>query len=174
MSTTLDGLRFERSIDQLTRKELEVVDHLSRHKTSKEIATALGIRENTVDKHILSVREKWRTRDRKDTARAYLSLEGTQGGGKNLPPQFSPRDDCGAGPPDALSELPTSTVFRLSDVLAPEQFDLSDDVAPGGLEALDSRFGKAWRIGAILLITVLLVVVMLGGLAIAQAVTTLL
>jgi len=36
----------------LSRREIEVLEHVSRGETSKEIAAALGIRERTVNWHV--------------------------------------------------------------------------------------------------------------------------
>lgn len=157
----------DRSLGQLTAKEREILAHLAQHKPSKQIGLDLGIGENTVNKHISAVREKWHTRDRYETARVYLSL--LENRDEIHPPQILPRDEYLITSPDALPDLPRSTQFRLSDVLASEPFEFRDEVAPEGLEALDARFGKAWRIAAIPLLALALAMVLLCGLAVAQA-----
>lgn len=160
------------SLDQLTPKERKVLEHLAQHKTSKQIGLDLGITENTVNKHISAVREKWGTRDRNETARLFRQL-GTEGD-ENHPPQILPRDEYLIFHPEPTTDLPQSTQFRLSDVLASESFGFSDEAAPEGLDALDARFGKAWRITAIPLMALLIGLVLLCGLALAMAFTELL
>ncbi|MFN6935824.1 MAG: response regulator transcription factor, partial [Tsuneonella sp.] len=147
------------SIEQLTAKEREVLAHLAQHKTSKQIGLDLGISENTVNKHIAAVRTKWGTRDRNETARVFILLH--EEGSENHPPQFLAGDEYLITSPDAVSDLPRSTQFRLSDVLASKPFEFPDQVAPEGLEALDARFGKVWRIAAIPLLALALAMVML-------------
>lgn len=160
------------SLDQLTPRERGVLEHLAQHKTSKQIALALGITENTVNKHIAAVREKWGTRDRNETARLFLQLDAE--GDENHPPQILPRDDYLIIHPEPTSDLPQSTKFRLSDVLASESLGFLDEAAPEGLEALDARFGKAWRMTAIPLTALLFGMVLLCGLALAMAFSELL
>jgi len=61
-------------LENLTPKQVEVLDLLLMHRTTKEIARELGIAPNTVDQRINAVRDKWGTLNRKDTARLYGQL----------------------------------------------------------------------------------------------------
>ena len=61
-------------LSDLTEKQIEVLDLLLQHKTTKQIARELAIAPNTVDARIATVRDKWGTVDRKATARVYAHL----------------------------------------------------------------------------------------------------
>jgi len=160
------GVPCDCSLEQLTNKQREVLEHLASHKSSKQIALDLGIHENTVNKHLTAVKEKWGTFDRNETARVFVRLAH---GVRNHPPQFPSSDDYLIDHPEALADLPQSAEFRLSDVLASEPIRFPDSFAPVGLEALDARFGKAWRIAAVPIAAVLLGMVMIVMIAITQA-----
>lgn len=159
------------SLDNLSLREHEVLEHLASHKTSKQIAIDLGVTENTVNKHIASVKAKWRTADRYETVRAFRALVE---GDKIHPPQIPSRDEYLIEVPDAFADLPRTAEFRLSDVLAKEPFRFPDSFAPAGLEALDARFGKAWRIVAVPVVAFLIGMVMMVMIAITQAMNELL
>lgn len=167
MNVKSQTLELDRSLEQLTAKQRDILAHLAQHKTSKQIALDLGVTPNTVDKQIKLVRAKWHTRDRNETAQVFIHL--SDDGAENWPPRFLARDEYLINSSDIAPDLPRSTQFRLSDVLASEAFEFPDQVAPEGLEALDARFGKAWRIAAIPLLALALAMVLLCGLAVAQA-----
>jgi len=59
------------AVPHLTEKQREVLDLLLDHKTSKEIAQALGISPHTVDQRILFARQRLGARSRSDLARLY-------------------------------------------------------------------------------------------------------
>lgn len=61
----------------LTEKQVEVLDQLCLHKTSKEIANELGISRHTVDQRISSIRTKWEIATRKEVVRIYRELKET-------------------------------------------------------------------------------------------------
>src|SRR6188768_4307779 len=63
----------------LTAKQREVLDLLIEHKTSKEIARALGISPHTVDQRIFFAREKLGVTSRGEVAVAYRRLVGVSG-----------------------------------------------------------------------------------------------
>ena len=79
-----------------------------------------------------------------------------------------------AGQAVTVADLPISSRFRLADVLAREPIAIPDRFAPSGLEALDQRFGRTWRIAAIPAIGILLGIAMLVGVAIIQVLNELL
>ncbi len=64
-------------------------------------------------------------------------------------------------------------MFRLNDVLLSGDFGDWNTPAPKGLQALDERFGKAWRVAAIPLTALVLGMFALCMLALAQALTKL-
>lgn len=159
------------SLEQLSEREREVLLHLAGHKTSKAIARELGIHENTVNKHLAAIRAKWGTFDRYETAQVFTQL--SKGDGIH-PPQISSGDDYLITGAEDLPDLPATSRFRLSDVLARGSAGFPDTFAPSGLEALDRRFGRAWRIAAIPVIGILLGMAMLVGVAIIQVLNDLL
>ncbi len=62
-----------RLLDDLSPKQLEVLELLCRHLTTKEIAHALALAPNTIDQRIGAIRDKWGTTNRKETLRLYQS-----------------------------------------------------------------------------------------------------
>ncbi|MGX7953541.1 response regulator transcription factor [Tsuneonella sp. HG249] len=165
VQTTFGSRTSDRSLQQLSDRELDVLAHLAGHKTSKAIARDLGIHENTVNKHLASIRAKWSTTDRYETAQVFTRLSE---GDEIHPSQIPSGDDYLIVPSEPVADLPDSAHFRLSDVLAPEPFGFRDSLAPKGLEALDRRYGKVWRIAAIPIIGILFGMVMLVVVATAQ------
>lgn len=154
-----------RSIDELTAKQVAVLELLTGHMTGKEIARALGITPNTVEKHLKAVRARWGTGNRQETARVYREL---RDGGQKIPPQILADDDLRNLPPMAGQGLPSSAEFRLADVFAFDDARFRDSAAPPGLEELDRRFGKVWRAGAILVSAVIIGMIAIWGLAFAR------
>jgi DNA-binding CsgD family transcriptional regulator len=154
------------TLADLTEKEVEVLDRLARHMTSKEIARDLDIAPNTVEKRLLRVREKWGTTDRNSTARLFLELR--EAGCEKIPPQFSAHDRDAYLLAQPAADLPKSAVFQLSDVLRMEHYAELATPSPKGLQALDERFGKAWRIAAIPLLALLALVVMVFAVNLAE------
>lgn len=61
-------------LDTLTAKQVEVLDRLIQHKTSKEIALELDISPHTVDQRITFAKTKLETAGRGELANRYLEL----------------------------------------------------------------------------------------------------
>jgi DNA-binding CsgD family transcriptional regulator len=154
------------TLEELTDKEVEVLDRLAQHMTSKEIARDLGIAPNTVEKRLLRVRDKWATADRGSTARLFLELR--EAGCEKIPPHFSAHDHSGYVIAQPAADLPRSAVFHLSDVLRMEPYAELGTPPPKGLQALDERFGKAWRIAAIPLLALVALMVMVFAVNFAE------
>jgi DNA-binding CsgD family transcriptional regulator len=57
-ATAQKGLHQPRTIDQLTRREREVVQQISKGYTNRQIAANLGMAERTVDSHVGNIRQK--------------------------------------------------------------------------------------------------------------------
>ncbi|MCJ2188935.1 LuxR C-terminal-related transcriptional regulator [Novosphingobium beihaiensis] len=156
-------------LESLTPKQVEVLDLLIMHRTTKEIARELSIAPNTVDQRINAVRDKWGTANRKDTARRYSQL--LEQCGKTTC-GFSRVDPQEQGAEDSERDLPVDPVFVLSDASALRRHqDWYEDMesAPAGLEALDARFGRAGRIGAVLVLALVMALTLVSSLAIAEA-----
>lgn len=152
----------------ITERQRAVLDLVVQYWTSKEIARELGISPSTVDQRINAVRDKLGARDRAETARFYAALNSI----------------CGRiiyGPPVIASPVvpPVSTaqddgidhVFTLSDsaASAPEDWaHIADVVVPR------ARLGSSrlWRLVAIVLIALGIVVVATTILAVMQALNT--
>jgi DNA-binding CsgD family transcriptional regulator len=158
-----------RQLDSLTAKQVEVLELLIMHRTTKEIARELAIAPNTVDQRINGVRDKWGTANRKDTARRYAHLLELCGkptyGFSHLDPNGDDADADGR-------DLPVDPVFVLSDAALPgrypEWFD-DRDVRPTGLEALDARFGRFGRVVAVFVLALIMAMTLASMLAIADA-----
>ncbi|WP_098104404.1 helix-turn-helix transcriptional regulator [Novosphingobium sp. PC22D] len=152
-------------IERLSAKQVEVLDLLLLHRTTKEIARELAIAPNTVDQRIAGVREKWGTRDRKQTARVYAAALEICGQSPCGLSRLNADDELGE---PFGQDLTVDPVFTLSDV-APILRDGSWGDRPTGLEALDARFGRLGRVTAILLLALVLVLTIVSSLAIANA-----
>ena len=152
-------------LSDLTDKQIEVLDLLLQHKTTKQIARELQIAPNTVDARIATVREKWGTVDRKATARVYAHLRET-----------CEKPTCGFSPLESdvlhdhgfLRELPGSPVFAVAD--AQTWHRAAGPGSQGFLEALDTRFGKLGRLAAALALAFLLMATVVLSLAVAAGI----
>lgn len=153
----------------LTPKQVQVLDLLVMHRTTKEIAHELSIAPNTVDQRINTVREKWGTTNRKDTIRHYVAL--IEQCGKNTC-EFSRVDGDADEADDEGQDLPVDPVFVLSDASAyrrSQDWFEDADVGPTVLEALDARYGRLGRLVAILLLALIMAMTLASSLAIADA-----
>ncbi|PZQ57119.1 MAG: LuxR family transcriptional regulator [Novosphingobium pentaromativorans] len=155
-------------LENLTPKQVEVLDLLLMHRTTKEIARELGIAPNTVDQRINAVRDKWGTLNRKDTARLYGQLLELCG----KPTYGFSRIDAGSQEGEEVDQdLTVDPVFVLSDARPmarhPEWFD-TRIAEPSGLEAFDAKFGRAGRVGAVFLLALTMAVTLAATLAIAE------
>ena len=153
----------------LTPKQVEVLDRLLMHRTTKEIARELEIAPNTVDQRIAGVRDKWGTSNRKDTARLYAELldlcgKTTCGNSRVVSAGFD--EEC------AGQDLPVDPHFVLSDTRPMGRFEdwggFVEERAVG-LEAFDRKFGRAGRVVAILVLALVLAMTLASSLSIAEA-----
>lgn len=163
----LDETEAKALLDSLTRKQIEVLDLLAMHRTTKEIAHQLNIAPNTVDQRIAGVREKWGTTNRKDTARKYARLLELCG---KPTCDFSRVDDSPDEEEEADQDLPVDPVFVLSDARPMASHpDWETASRPTGLEAFDAKFGRAGRLVAILVLAMIMAMTLASSLAIADA-----
>ncbi|WP_242526236.1 helix-turn-helix transcriptional regulator [Novosphingobium sp. KA1] len=155
-------------LGSLTDKQVEVLDLLVMHRTTKEIARELAIAPNTVDQRIGAVRDKWGTVNRKDTARLYAQL--VELCGKPLC-DFSRVDAGPALPDEADQDLPVDPVFVLSDARPMERHPDwygAPTIELAGLEAFDAKFGRAGRIVAVIVLALMMAVTLAATLSIAD------
>lgn len=155
-------------LESLTLKQVEVLDLLIRHRTTKEIARELSIAPNTVDQRINAVRDKWGTVNRKDTARRYAHL--LEQCGKTTC-GFSRVDPVAADGEEGARDLPVDPFFVLSDaspLRGHRDWFRDADGGPTGLEALDARFGRTGRVGAVFLLALVMALILVSSLAIAE------
>lgn len=164
-----DEVRARELLESLTAKQVEVLDLLVMHRTTKEIARQLSIAPNTVDQRINGVREKWGTFNRKDTARRYAQL--LEQCGKTTC-DLSRVDGQVRDGDEHDQDLPVDPVFVLSDAssLGRHSDWFEDmDVRPTGLEAFDARFGRVGRVAAIFVLALIMAMTLASSLAIAEA-----
>ena len=168
---TLDQLAESGSI-QLTGKQRETLELLSKYMTSKEISRELGISPHTVDQRIEAAKRKFGVSSRGQLAQAYLQSlstyeqlthENSHVGDPFLLAQGSSSDKSD---PDSMYVDP-EWAFQP----APEHGGVGYQV---GLELFSGRHGTAYRIAAIALVAFLLVITLLGGISIFVAVSQIL
>ncbi|MXO59242.1 helix-turn-helix transcriptional regulator [Altererythrobacter salegens] len=147
----------------LTPKQVEVLDLLIEHKTSKEIARELDISPYTVDQRINFAKDKLGVRTRGEAAVAYRRLLETYDqiayGNSGIVPGPDLPDER-SGPQGSLPEPAHSATVSFGSQLAPEA---DFRVVP---ELFDGRYGTIVRLGSIVVIAMSMIFVVLGGLAI--------
>ena len=147
----------------LTAKQVEVLELLIEHKTSKEIARQLDISPYTVDQRINFAKDKLGVRTRGEAAVAYRRLLETceqsayEISGIATEPGFAEQK---TGPQGSLPDPARSATVPVDSMPEPEA---DFRVVP---ELFDGRYGTLVRLGAILVIAVSMMFVVLGGLAI--------
>lgn len=169
MSVSLDKIGEDaRSFHSITDKQHQVMERVLDLKTSKEIARDLGISPSTVDQRINAVRDKLSASDRASAARAYAALkticEETTYGSSHI----AKVDDSKSL---ELTDLPTSSEFELRDVADWRWGEI--DERPLVLKAVDEWFGKLGRVALILALAVGMAILLIAGVALAQALGTL-
>ena len=154
-------------LDQLTPKQAEVLEFLILQHTTKEIARELNLAPSTVDQRIASVREKWGTADRRDTARQYTELQAICGkttyGSKGVDPASTLEEEENpllSSETDDLAKPPP-----VSPATLPEQITKW----PFGLQLLDERLGKVGRLALVFALAAAIAVTIAATLAIADA-----
>ena len=180
----------------LTTKQCQVLDLLIQHKTSKEISRMLGISPHTVDQRILLARAKLQVGTRSETAQAYRRLladqdkapgqDKTSGQDKAPDSEIYQRSVYGspavAEPADwvqVMEREATDGHVRTGPAAGPDWTGSSPrqraNLLPGGAvqayyhvlpEAFDGHGGTVLRLGAIVVITVFITLMILGGMAI--------
>jgi LuxR family transcriptional regulator, regulator of acetate metabolism len=71
--------------DLLTRRELDVLEHMVRGETNADIARALVVSEGTVKFHVKNILRKLHASNRAEATSRYLRLSMRQGEGRHLP-----------------------------------------------------------------------------------------
>jgi len=71
--------------DLLTRRELDVLEHMVRGGTNADIARALVVSQGTVKFHVKNILRKLHASNRAEATSRYLRLSMRQGEGRNLP-----------------------------------------------------------------------------------------
>jgi DNA-binding CsgD family transcriptional regulator len=150
-------------LDQLTSKQVEVLELLTLHRTTKQIAQELNLAPNTVDQRIAFVREKWGTVDRRDTARQYTELQAICG-----------KTTYGSKPVDATSSLdeegnPSSTSETETVADPPPSSHAMLPERPFGLQLVDDRYGQVGRWALVFIVAAAIAVTAAATLAIADA-----
>lgn len=158
------GKRGAGSFAGLTDKQRDVLDLLIEHKTSKEIARALGISPHTVDQRIFFAKEKLSATSRNEAAAAYRRLIAIS--------DRTTYEDSHIAESSSLSQ--TGSRLAAGQALAQERPEPPQpgSSAPPELdfrvvpEWFEGQHGTLVRVGAIIAIAVCLVIVVLGGLTI--------
>jgi len=158
------------ALADLTAKQKEVLDLLVKHKTSKEIARILDISPFTVDQRITAARQKFGAESRNELAEAYMEARGA----------FR---DSGIYQPSVYQFSQVETSTKPVDKTDGSGAEADDPAKPQGStdhnvrhlpvvdyrvvpESFEGRYGAAWRIAAIVAITLALLIAILVGFAI--------
>ncbi len=168
--------------DIFTEKQCHVLDLLIEHKTSKEIARALGISPYTVDQRISLARAKLGVASRNELAARYRVMRRTPGQSSPDLSAFSqaelvetedesdphwstdaPDADAIRHPESQVKTLVPSANPAVEETPCPTTGDFDYRVGP---EVFEGRSGGLWRLGAIVATALLLVVTILGLFAI--------
>lgn len=169
--------------DIFTDKQRRVLDLLIEHKTSKEIARALGISPYTVDQRISLARAKLGVSSRNELAARYQAMRNTSDqsaaaisaffGGEQAKAIWE-SDAQVASPADRYSDplayqsapedhLPAGASTDGEQNPCPTGRHLDYRVGP---EVFEGRSGGLWRLGAVVATALFLVVTILGLFAI--------
>jgi len=186
----VDGDLIDNPLLELTAKQREVLDLVIQHKTSKEISRLLGISPHTVDQRIMLARGKLGVGTRGEVAQAYRRLleiyeqpvyELSHIGFPPLPVESPERDDAMVDPfgdqilpreqtaPGIEGKVEIPTSWRQQS--PGEDGIIYHRVLP---EMFDGPYGTLIRLGFIVGITVLLIIVVLGGLSMFAQLSSLL
>lgn len=158
--------------EALTAKQKAVLELLLEHKSSKEIARALGISPYTVDQRIAFARKKFGANSRAELARAYSRTRNICG--ESIYGLSYVADSKLAGQIDDQAE-PADPIFTLADA-TPVHFEVpwqERSISLVGLELLDRRFGILGRIAAILGLAAVIAMLLLTLAAVAEILTRL-
>lgn len=150
-------------LQDLTDKQVEVLELLSMHKTSKEIGREIGISPNTVDQRLNAVRDKWGTPNRKETVRLYLALKETCGQTiyqNSLVGLGDEWREMASDDPRPAFGLPQSAEMRGANFGEVRTRVL--------LDRFDARFGFIGRIGAVISLALLTAITLVLVLVIAD------
>ncbi|WP_447763353.1 helix-turn-helix transcriptional regulator [Sphingopyxis panaciterrae] len=155
--------------NRLTEKQRACLDLLIEHKTSKEIARMLDISKHTVDQRLNGARDTLGARDRNDTAFLYGQLK-----------QIYDRVTYDAvevpeRPMLVRSEFPNGSppnLMELHDSFPGMDRPSSKRSSFRGLWRRD--YSSATRVGIMMAMLAFVVLILLGGLGIAQALNQLL
>ena len=152
-------------LESITDRQREVLDLVVQHWTSKEIARELNISPNTVDQRINAVRAKLGAKDRAETARIYAELTRICGRTIYGPVVIAERADTQlvSDRDDAIDPVITPYYSAPS---APQARDQSLNRVIPEARLKDS---KLWRMAAIVLIALGIVVIATTILAVMQA-----
>jgi len=163
-------------LTSLTGKQRAVLDLLIEHKTSKEISRLLGISPHTVDQRIMLARAKLGVATRGEVALAYRRLLAEDGTAPSLYEQ-SVYDFSGvAAAPDERHVSAGDDGIVWSTPSRPRRDALLNGAIHGGEvsaepyhhvlpEMFDGPYGTYLRLGAIALLTMFLILIVMGGLA---------
>lgn len=156
----------------LTAKQHEAVNLLIQHKTSKEISRILGISPHTVDQRIEAAKKKFGVATRGQLAQAYLAAFPM---GERLTYEYSHiAEQAIVGETSVLDEPEP-----LQTMLDPNWTGQSEpNWHPRRYQVVHEMFfgpmGTIYRLAAIVILAILLVVTVLGGISIFVAMTEIL
>lgn len=150
-------------LDDLTEKQREVLDLLLNHKTSKEIARTLGISPHTVDQRILHARQKLGASSRSQLAVTYRTLKFLYG--RSIYEESYV--DLPAIPLETELENEAERFLTLNDQIRTEEDHSKREgvgyrVVP---EMFDGSYGGLRKVGAVVLLALLMIFVASGGVA---------
>lgn len=153
----------------LTAKQVEVLDMLVDHQTSKEIARELDLAPNTVDQRITAARIKWGLPNRKALIRQYTELHEICGKTTYGSDQIDANTSSSDSADDA--QLSNERLIRPNlkrRVSHNQAQNPSRSEASFMLQNSDIRFGRLGRVGLALIFAFVIAVILAASLVIAE------
>lgn len=157
-------------LGQLTAKQVEVLDMLVGHQTTKEIARELRLAPNTIDQRITAAREKWGLPNRKALIRLYAELQEICG---KTTYGSAPLDDDKIGGERVDNASTSGEKFIRPHAKPPVPHvgsrDSNSSEPPFVLQHSDIRFGRLGRVGIALIFALAIALTLAASLAVAEA-----
>lgn len=151
----------------LTSKQDQAIRLAAKHMTNDEIATEMNLHRRTVEEHLIAARRKLHANTRLEAVRKFIVLSDLCG-----------EDTRGFIRVDLTTEdmekiLQDLSFERATQLLASPKFEqFMREFRSTGPKAWNAKYGRWWRVLAILVVTVLVMVFFSGSIFVAKSLDT--